>query len=56
MRDRKEVDPDRKGGWEELGREKEVGIVIRIYHTRKEYIFNKSTNKKLKSFLCHNWK
>jgi len=41
MRDRKGVDPERRGGGEDLGGVKGGETVIRIYRMRKESIFNK---------------
>lgn len=41
MRDRKGVDPDGRESEEELGGVEEEGNVTRIYHVRKEPIFNK---------------
>ena len=46
MRDRKGVDPDRRGGEEVLGGVKGGETVIRIYRMRKESIFNQRNKNK----------
>lgn len=43
MRHRKSVDPDVRGGGEELA-ELEGGKIIRMYHRSKESVFNKRQN------------
>lgn len=64
MKDRKGLSPNGRRGEEELGRAEEVRIIIRIYCTRKESIFNETRkNKKFSKkvlaadleYLAHSW-
>lgn len=47
MRARKGVDPEGRGGGEELGGEEGGKTIIRIYCMRKDSIFNKRKKKSL---------
>lgn len=46
MKDRKGLSPNGRRGEEEPGRAEEVKIIIRIYCTRKESIFNETRKNK----------
>lgn len=46
MKDRKQVDPDGRGGMEEFGGVEEGESIIRIYYVGKESILNKRRKKK----------
>lgn len=53
MRDRNQVDPDGRGGREQLGGLEGGKTVIMIYLLRKESIFNKRGKEKMSDRLVH---